>query len=103
MVNDQSHASSESAVKKAFRRLLPLLVLIYILSYIDRVNIGVAALTMNKDLGLTAAMFGFANTAFYIAYSLFEVPSNILMERYGARRWIARIMITWGIASTLTM
>lgn len=96
-------AAGDGAVKKIFRRLVPILVVLYVVAYIDRINIGFAALSMNQDLGLTAAMFGFANTAFYIAYSLFEVPSNMMMARYGARVWIPRIMITWGIASTVTM
>lgn len=95
--------AGDSAVKKAFRRLVPVVVVLYVIAYIDRINISFAALQMNEDLGLTAAMFGFANTAFYITYSLFEVPSNMMLARYGARVWIARIMITWGLASTATM
>jgi MFS transporter, ACS family, 4-hydroxyphenylacetate permease len=95
--------SSDSAVRKVFRRLVPVLVVLYVIAYIDRINVGFAALSMNEDLGLTATMFGFANTAFYITYSLFEVPSNMMLARHGARVWIPRIMITWGIASTATM
>src|SRR6185436_18856897 len=91
--------ADESAVRKAFRRIVPLLIIFYVMSYVDRINVGFAALTMNKDMGLTAAMFGFANTAFYIMFSLFEVPSNMMMAKIGARIWIPRIMITWGIAS----
>lgn len=94
---------SHPAIRKIFRRLVPVLVVMYVIAYIDRVNIGFAALSMNQDLALTATMFGLANTAFYIAYSLFEVPSNVLLTKYGPRVWIARIMITWGIASTATM
>ena len=82
---------------------MPVLVVLYVVAYIDRINVGFAALSMNQDLGLTAAMFGFASTAFYITYSLFEVPSNMMLARFGARVWIPRIMITWGIASTATM
>lgn len=95
--------SVDGAIKKAFRKLVPILVLLYVVAYIDRINVGFAALSMNEDLGLTAAMFGFASTAFYISYSLFEVPSNMMLARFGARLWIPRIMITWGIASTATM
>lgn len=91
------------AIKKVFRRLIPVLVLLYVIAYIDRVNIGFAALSMNQDLALTATMFGLANSAFYIAYSLFEIPSNVMLTKYGPRVWIARIMITWGLASTATM
>jgi ACS family 4-hydroxyphenylacetate permease-like MFS transporter len=100
---DAVAGADESAVRKAFRRIVPLLILFYVLSYVDRINVGFAALTMNKDLGLTAAMFGFANTAFYIMFSLFEIPSNVMMAKIGARIWIPRIMITWGIASMATM
>jgi len=97
-------ASEEKAViGKVFRRLIWFCFALYIVAYLDRINIGYAALTMNKDLQLTATMFGFANTLFYATYMLFEIPSNLLLVRFGARRWIARIMITWGIASAATM
>lgn len=99
----EDNALATIAVRKAFRRLIPWCMLFYILSYIDRINVGFAALTMNAELGLTAAMFGMAGTAFYIAYSLCEIPSNIGMARYGARLWISRIMITWGLASAATI
>ncbi len=88
---------------KVFRRLIGFLFVAYFFSYLDRINIGFAALSMNKDLALTATMFGFANTLFYLTYMIFEVPSNLLLARFGARIWIARIMVTWGIASTATM
>jgi MFS family permease len=70
--------------------------------YLDRINVGFAALTMNKDLGLDAATFGFAAGVFFWGYFLFEVPSNIIMEKLGARIWIARIMVTWGLLSGAT-
>ncbi|MBY0509304.1 MAG: MFS transporter [Rhodospirillaceae bacterium] len=95
--------TEEAAIKKAFRYLVPWLMLFYVLAYIDRINIGFAALTMNAELGLTFAMFGIANTAFYVMFSLFEVPSNMMLAKYGARVWIPRIMITWGLASIATM
>ncbi|MGH9324423.1 MAG: MFS transporter [Vicinamibacteria bacterium] len=95
--------TSESVVRKVSRRLIPFLFLLYIFAYLDRINIGFAALSMNRELGLTATMFGMANTIFYFGYFLFEIPSNLMLARYGARIWIPRIMITWGIASTATM
>jgi ACS family tartrate transporter-like MFS transporter len=66
---------------------------------LDRVNVGFAALTMNKELGLTAEMFGFGAGVFFLGYFIFEVPFNLILERVGARRWIARIMISWGVIS----
>ncbi|MGG1573908.1 MFS transporter [Fictibacillus sp. NRS-1165] len=89
-------------MRKVTLRLVPFLFLLYIISYLDRANIGYAALEMNEALGLTSEMFGIASGIFFIGYFLFEVPSNILMERYGARVWIARILITWGIISVAT-
>jgi MFS transporter, ACS family, 4-hydroxyphenylacetate permease len=95
--------TSESVVRKVSRRLIPFLFLLYVFAYLDRINIGFAALSMNRDLGLTATMFGIANTIFYLGYMFFEIPSNLMLARFGARMWIPRIMITWGIASTATM
>src|SRR3954453_16287489 len=90
----------ESAtMRKVMVRLVPFLMLCYFIAYVDRVNAGFAALTMNRDLGLTQAMFGIGGGIFFIAYFLFEVPSNLAMEKVGARIWIARIMITWGLIS----
>ncbi len=86
-------------VAKVTRRLLPFLILCYFVAYLDRVNVSFAALTMNKALGISAAAFGFGAGVFFLAYFVFEVPSNLLLERFGARKWIARIMITWGILS----
>ncbi|MBV8398572.1 MAG: MFS transporter, partial [Acetobacteraceae bacterium] len=83
-------------------RLLPILMLGYFCAYLDRVNVGFAGLTMNKDLGFSAAAFGFGSGVFFIGYFLAEVPSNLVLEKVGARRWIARILITWGIISGLT-
>ncbi len=96
-------ADEERVVRKVFRRLIWFLFVLYIISYLDRINIGFAALSMNKDLGLSATMFGVANTVFYLGYVLCEVPSNMLMAKFGARVWIPRIMVTWGIASMATM
>ena len=86
-------------IAKVSRRFIPFLIWCYFLSYLDRVNIGFAALTMNKDIGLTATAFGAGASIFFLGYFLFEVPSNLIMEKAGARIWIARIMITWGILS----
>jgi ACS family tartrate transporter-like MFS transporter len=84
-------------------RLLPFLLLLYIIAWIDRVNIGFAALQMNADLGFSAAVYGFGAGVFFIGYALFEVPSNLILVRVGARLWIARIMITWGLISIAMM
>ena len=92
----------QSAMRKVYWRLLPLCMLVYFFCYLDRINVSFAALTMNKDLGLDAWVYGLSSTAFYIGYCIFEVPSNIVMEKVGARLWIARIMITWGLISGTT-
>src|ERR1700720_3619865 len=89
-------------MRKIYMRLLPFAIFSYFLCYIDRINVSFAGLTMRGDLDLTATAFGFAAGAFYWGYFIFEVPSNIIMEKVGARVWIARIMITWGILAGLT-
>jgi MFS transporter, ACS family, tartrate transporter len=91
-----------STMRKVYLRLLPFAVLSYILAYIDRINVSFAGLTMKDDLGMNAATFGFALGTFYWGYFIFEVPSNVILEKVGARIWIARIMITWGILAGLT-
>src|SRR5262252_6991892 len=90
---------SNPVVRKVFRRLMWFLFVLLVVAFIDRINIGFAALTMNRDLGLSAAAFGASITVFYVGYALCEIPSNLLLARFGARLWIARIMITWGIIS----
>ena len=92
----------EGAVRKAMWRLLPFLGLCYLLNYVDRVNVGFAALKMNPDLGLSAAAYGLGAGLFFIGYFFFEVPSNVILHRVGARIWIARIMITWGVVASAT-
>ncbi|MDA8499513.1 MFS transporter [Citrobacter sp. Igbk 17] len=87
----------DSTIKRVNKRLIPFLMLLYLIAYIDRSNISVAALQMNADLALTAEMYGIAAGIFYIAYILFEVPSNVILTRVGAKLWIARIMVTWGM------
>jgi len=84
---------------KVARRIVPFLILCYFVAYLDRVNLAFAALTMNKDLHLSASVFGFGAGIFFLAYFVFEVPSNLMLEKVGARKWIARIMFTWGIVS----
>jgi MFS transporter, ACS family, tartrate transporter len=88
-----------AVVRKVAWRLLPFLTFVYFIAYLDRVNVGFAALTMNQDLGLTATQFGNAAGIFFLSYFLFEIPSNFALKRFGARVWIARIMVTWGIVS----
>ena len=94
--------AQEAVLKKIAWRIVPLLTLAYVVNYLDRTNIGFAALTMNKELGFTATEFGIGAGVLFIGYTVFEVPSNLALYRFGARRWIARIMITWGIVSALT-
>ena len=89
--------------RKVFRRIIWFLFILLVVSFMDRINIAFAALTMNKDLGLNAAAYGMSLTVFYIAYTLFEIPSNLILAKVGARLWMARIMITWGLASAATM
>jgi ACS family tartrate transporter-like MFS transporter len=88
-------------IARVSARLVPFLIVCYFVAYLDRVNVGFAALTMNKDLGLSATEFGLGAGVFFLAYFVFEVPSNLLLERFGARKWIARIMFSWGILSGL--
>jgi ACS family tartrate transporter-like MFS transporter len=92
----------KSAMRKIYIRLLPFAILSYFLAYIDRINGSFAALTMRGDLDLSATVYGFAVGTFYWGYFIFEVPSNIVMEKVGARVWIARIMITWGLLAGAT-
>jgi ACS family tartrate transporter-like MFS transporter len=84
-------------VRKVAWRIVPFLMVCYFVSFVDRVNVGFAALQMNKELHLSPAVFGFGGGLFFLSYFICEVPSNLLLERIGARRWIARIMITWGV------
>ncbi len=108
-MNNSSHASSASesdpvlarAVRKVKGHVLPLFVVMFILNYIDRVNIGFVRTHMEHDLGIGAAAYGFGAGLFFIGYALFEVPSNMLLQKVGARIWLTRIMFTWGIVATL--
>src|ERR1700680_110982 len=81
------------------RRLIPFVALLYLVNYIDRVNVGFAALTMNKDLGLSPAVFGFGAGIFFLGYLIFQVPANLMLEKIGARRWVFLMLAVWGIIS----
>jgi len=89
-------------IARVTMRLVPFLILCYFVAYLDRVNVGFAALTMNKDLSISATAYGFGAGIFFLSYFIFEVPSNLFLERFGARKWIARIMLTWGLLSGAT-
>ena len=90
-------AAKQSAIAKAARRLIPFLCLCYAVNFLDRVNVGYAALAMNADLGFTPSIYGAGAGIFFVGYILFEIPSNLALQRFGARIWIARIMISWGL------
>ncbi len=94
-----TEAFGRQAIAKVSRRLLPFMALLYFVNFLDRINLGFAALTMNKDLGLSAYVYGLGAGIFFFGYFIFEVPSNLILERIGARLWIARIMLTWGLIS----
>jgi len=92
-----------ATLARVSRRLIPLLLLLYILNFLDRVNVGFAALEMNRDLGFGPEVYGFGAGVFFLGYCLFEVPSNLVLYRTGARLWIARIMVTWGLTASAMM
>ena len=96
-VEDQSLEAE--TIRRIIWRIVPFLMLCYFIAFVDRVNAGFAALQMNKDVGISASAFGFGGGLFYITYVLFEIPSNLAMRKVGARLWIARILVTWGLAS----
>jgi len=107
-MSEKQHITTFSAdieqqtVKKVVWRILPFLIVCYLIAIIDRGNIGMASLQMNEDLGLSKAVFGFASSLFFVGYFLFEVPSNLAMQKIGAKIWISRIMVSWGIISVCT-
>src|SRR5579863_1625118 len=96
-------AFEEATYKKVAWRLSPLLLICYVVAYLDRVNVGFAKLQMASDLHLSDAVYGFGAGIFFFGYFIFEIPSNVILHRVGARVWIARIMISWGVISALTM
>lgn len=91
--------TEKDVIRKIFWRVLPYIVVLYMLNFIDRVNVSFAALTMSKDLGFSATVYGFGAGIFFLGFFLCEIPSNLMLERYGARRWIARIQLSWGLAA----
>src|SRR5665213_1082080 len=97
-----AEAVLQGAIGKAALRFVPLLTIAYLFNYLDRTSVGIAALTMNQQLGLTASQFGLAGGILFLSYSVFEIPSNLMLYRFGARRWLARIMISWGLVSALS-
>ena len=100
MAEQQVSELERATMARVTWRLLPFLLLLYIVSWLDRINVSFAKLQMNADLGFSETVYGLgAGTFFFVAYALFEVPSNLLLAKFGARRWIARIMITWGLVS----
>ncbi len=105
MANEAGIAPSPDeakAIHKLQMRLIPFLFVLYVVAFVDRINIGFAALTMNKELGITSQQYGLAAGIFFIGYFLFEVPSNLMLHKVGARVWIARILLSWGLVATLT-
>ena len=101
--HDETVVLERATLAKVTRRLIPFLLLLYVVAWLDRVNVGFAALQMNRDLGFSPAVYGFGAGVFFVGYALFEIPSNLILARVGARRWIARIMITWGLVSASMM
>ena len=101
-MNNNKTVDEQATVRKVTLRIIPFMFLLYIVSYLDRANIGYAALEMNKELALTSEAFGFISGIFFIGYFLFEVPSNVMLNKYGARVWIARILVTWGAIAAAT-
>ncbi|GAC1696004.1 MAG: MFS transporter [Gemmatimonadaceae bacterium] len=96
-------ALERATMRKVTRRIIPFLFVLFLVCFLDRVNVGFAALEMNRDLGLSAAVYGLGAGMFFLSYALFEIPSAVIMARVGARRWISRIMITWGLAASAMM
>src|SRR5438067_8026104 len=90
---------ARTVLARVRRRVVPFLFLLYIVAYLDRINVGFAALQMNRALGFSAATYGFGAGIFFFSYVLFEIPSNVILARVGARLWIARTMVTWGVVS----
>ena len=90
-------------MKKVFRHIVPFLMICYFFNFLDRVNVGFAALDMNKDLGFTASVYGFGSGILFAAYMICETPSNVLLVKFGARTWLARIMVTWGVIASAMM
>src|ERR1700677_3824588 len=100
-VADSASASADRAlISRVFWRLVPFLFLLYVVGYLDRINVGFAALQMQQQLGFNDAVYGRAAGAFFLGYFCFQIPSNLMLSRFGARRWIAILMVSWGIVSS---
>ncbi len=97
--DNERAAIGAGAMRKAMWRIIPLILVAYLFAYLDRVNVSFAATDMNADLGFSATVYGLGGGLFFLGYALFEIPSNLLLVRFGARQWIARIMVTWGLLS----
>jgi ACS family tartrate transporter-like MFS transporter len=102
LMRQSDHTLSDSILKRAAWRLIPFMSLMYVVSFLDRVNISFAALRMNQDLGFSPEIYGFASGVFFFGYFLFEVPSNLMLQKVGARLWMCRICVSWGFLSMLT-
>jgi len=103
-VADSASASADRAlISRVFWRLVPFLFLLYVVAYLDRINVGFATLQMKQRLGFGDNVFGLAFGIFFAGYFTFQVPSNILLDRFGARRWIATLMVAWGIVCCMTL
>jgi|SRR5579864_5613849 len=89
-------------IRKLQTHIIPFVFVLFLIAYIDRINIGFAALTMNGELGITSQQFGFLSGIFFFGYSIFEIPSNLLLHKIGAQVWFSRILISWGIVAVLT-
>src|SRR6516225_4467867 len=98
---NSSHTSEQAVVSKIAWRLMPLLIVMFLIAFIDRQNVGFAKLQMVQALGMTEAAYGLGASLFFIGYLLFEVPSTLALHRFGARVWLARIMLTWGVITVL--
>src|SRR5450631_1530889 len=102
-VSSETDAIGRSAIRKATMRLVPLIALGYGAAYMDRINISFASLKMNADLGFSPVVYGTGAGLFFISYAFCEIPSNLLLVRFGARRWLARILLTWGLLAIAMM
>src|SRR5881392_1225967 len=98
----KSGAFEKNTTRRMRLRLLPFLFLLYVIAFLDRINIGFAALTMNRELAITSHQFGLLAGIFFIGYAVCEIPSNLLLHKIGARIWMARILISWGMVAALT-
>src|SRR3954462_13158796 len=102
MSGEETSELQQRTMKRVAARLMPALLILYIIAYLDRVNVTFAQDKLESDLGFSGAVYGFGAGVFFIAYFFLEVPSNLALHRFGARKWIARIMFTWGIISPCT-